>query len=77
MVRAKFLCTQKAVNVSFKGGAEYASIKFQPVMGGSDENKLFWTYTPSGNLDMSVVNKEAADKFEVGKEYYVDFTQAD
>jgi len=42
-----------------------------------EENKKFGTHTPSGNIYLGIVNREAADQFEVGKAYYVDFTPAE
>lgn len=40
------------------------------------ENKAFWDASPGGSLTLNVVNKAASDQFELGKEYYVDFTPA-
>ena len=70
-VRAKFRCNEK--NQSETGFA----LKFWPVTSGSAENDRFYQYTPGGELTMSTVNDEAAAQFEVGKEYYLDFTPAD
>jgi len=47
-----------------------------PVTGGSEENKTFWQYTPSGSISFSCINTAAVEQFEVGKEYYVDFNPA-
>jgi hypothetical protein len=33
--------------------------------------------TPSGQIELQVVNPEAAKRFEVGKTYYVDFSPAE
>ena len=44
---------------------------------GSDENNTFAKWTPSAELVMSVTNPALAGKFEVGQEFYVDFTKAD
>lgn len=41
-----------------------------------DENSKFFKASPSGKIELSVVNPEAAAQFEVGKEYFVDFTPA-
>lgn len=38
------------------------------------ENKRFWDATPSGSIQLGVVNQAAWDQFQIGKEYYVDFT---
>jgi len=65
-VRAKFECTS----------AEHGEIKLQPVYGESEENKKFFEATPGGSINLSIVNEAASSQFEVGKEYYVDFTEA-
>jgi hypothetical protein len=55
---------------------ECQNIKLSAVCGNSDENKQFFASTPSGQLQLGTVNVEAAAKFELGKEYYIDFTPA-
>lgn len=70
-VRAKF----KVVKVTeTEGGLKTANL--QPVMGGSDENKEFFKWTPTGAIDLGTMNPAAADQFTPGKEFYVDFTPA-
>lgn len=51
-----------------------ASVLLQPVTGGSKENESFYRYTPGGKIELSTVNKAAAEQFVPGKEFYVDFT---
>lgn len=70
-VRAKFRCNEKNQNESGY------SLVFWPVTAGSPENDAFYRYTPAGKLEMSTINHDAAAGFEVGKEYYLDFTPAD
>ena len=53
-----------------------ATVKMTPVINGSEENKRFYRWTPGGNILLATINKAAADQFEPGKEYYVDFTPA-
>ena len=43
---------------------------------GSDENNTFARWTPSADLQMSVANPALFDAFEVGQQFYVDFTEA-
>lgn len=70
-VRAKFVVDSITQH---RGGK---SVVLVPVTSGSDENKSFWKYTPSGKLEMFMnEGVEAADAFAVGQEYYLDFTQA-
>ena len=70
MVRAKFTCSRNE-----KQG-ESMRLEFTPVFTGSEENKNFFKWTPGGKIELQVVNPEAAEKFELGKEYFVDFTPA-
>ena len=43
---------------------------------GSEENKEFFKWTPGGTVQFNVMNLAAAANFEIGKEYYLDFTPA-
>lgn len=55
------------------------TIHASPVYGNGDpnhENTKFWTATPSGSLELGMINEETAKLFEIGKEYYVDFSDA-
>lgn len=75
MVRAKFKVTQ--LNLSHDGYSVSTTLMLVPVTTGSEENKTFYKYTPGGSISLSVVNEEAVKQFELGKEYYVDFTKAE
>lgn len=46
---------------------------------GTDENNSYARWTPTADMHMVINNPNLMDKFEVGQEYYVDFTlsQAD
>jgi hypothetical protein len=70
MVRAKFKVESITEN------SDNCSIKLSPVTVGSKENEEFYKWTPSGNIELNVLKKETANKFVVGKEYYIDFTEA-
>lgn len=73
-IKAKFLC----IGVLDNPSAEQKSVSFMPVVSGSDENKSFAKYTPSGNMQLSVsYDTVAAEAFEEGKEYYLDIYAAD
>ncbi len=86
MVRAKFVCTGVTVekgNTSWhykEGNTEaldVVTVRMQPVVLGSDENKEFFASTPSGSIEMRILRPEAVDWFVMGREYYVNFTGAD
>ena len=74
-VRAKFyvksinhLYTQTPDNVC-------AEIKLSAAYGKDNES---WSkYTPSGEISMTITNPAAIDRFELGKQYYVDFVPAE
>lgn len=81
-VRAKFVCNSITItNTSQYDSASgkynimpLKSYKFYPVTSGSDENKAFFSSTPTGSVELGTVNP--AVEFEIGKEYYLDFTPA-
>ena len=70
-IRCKFVCTKK------EESDRCASILMVPVYSGSEENKKFFESTPSGGIELGVVNPEAAKQLEEGKEYYIDITPAE
>lgn len=59
--------------VAFEGGV---NVTLQPVMSGSEENKSFSTYTPSGRLEMSITNPHALEFFKEGNEHLINFNNA-
>lgn len=86
-VRAKFRCDEivHTLNSLWDDQLKQSiptparSIKMSPVYGNGDpshENTKFWNASPGGRLELNVVNAAAAAGFEVGEEYYVDFTPA-
>lgn len=68
MVRAKFYCN--SITHEFNNGT---TVVLHPVTNGSEENKNFYQWTPSGNITLNVVKRSTSESFEIGKEYYVDF----
>ena len=92
MVRAKFKFVSYTTDLytRIKVGMKYSdpdsletvetrTLKFSPVYGNGDpehENTKFWSSTPSGHLELGTVNPEAWKHFELGKDYYLDFTPA-
>lgn len=76
-VRAKFYVVEITRRKHWDRGAEVQSIKLQPVSGdGSPENKAFYEATPAGSIELATVNEETGRRFEIGQEFYVDFTPA-
>lgn len=86
-VRAKFKVTQFTSNQhnkynhetgKYDGAIEMRTIHLQPVMSSEEgsENKKFWDASPSGEIRLGTINPQAWAYFELGKEYYIDFTKA-
>lgn len=78
MMRAKM----KVVSVT-KMSDTQEDLKFSAVCknggypnDGADENNTFALFTPSAELSIIINNPNLIGKFEVGKEFYVDFTEA-
>jgi len=73
-VRCKFRCESKTERLEYgSGGRLLYDFEMSAVSDGSEENKKFFQYTPSGTLKVSSVK---IDTFEVGKEYYLDIIPA-
>jgi hypothetical protein len=75
-VRAKFLCVEKG-EAGYSSQYKTSKLVLVPVTSTSEENKKFFAATPIGKLELGIVNPSAAAQFEVGKEYFVDFTNPD
>ncbi len=73
-MRCKVSCSNKVP--AGKGPEDGFYLSFSPVYTGSEENKEFFKWTPGGTVQFNVMNIAAASKFEVGKEYYLDFSAA-
>jgi hypothetical protein len=71
MTRCKFTCTEVKPY-----GDQGSAVKMEPVYAGSEENKEFFSYTPSGHIELGIINPAAAKQFEPGKEYYIDIQEA-
>lgn len=70
-IRAKFVCTSFAKRMNYDNSKPFLwDYEFSPVTSGSEENKKFYAYTPSGSIKLSSI---IFGQFEVGKEYYLDF----
>lgn len=71
-VRAKFKVSSIEQN-------EWDSIvKMEPVIGSEGENKDFNDATPAGDVRIHIHGDvPAANFFEVGKQYYADFSKAE
>lgn len=71
--RAKFVCIGIEKVIGYGADKFLYTCRFSAVVGGSPENKEFFAATPSGDLKMTV----RSPMFEVGKQYFLDFTPAE
>ena len=69
-LRAKFYVETVATHPT------HTEVELRPVTSGSEENKSFSQYTPSGSLKLTITNPDALGYFVAGKEYYIDFSDA-
>ena len=74
MVRAKFKV--QSYETSLDRGEELRTIKLTAVYDGSPENKEFFRWTPNGSINIGVLNRAAWEQFPLGRELYVDFSDA-
>jgi hypothetical protein len=77
MVRAKMRCVRKASITTTQGygppkPVDVEEVEFVPVSG--PENAEWSRWTPSGSVKMQITNPAVVGAFEVGKDYFVDFT---
>jgi hypothetical protein len=75
-VKAKFICNTVSKHKFNKQDQGSTTVILTPVTHGSEENRDFWKYTPSGNLEMHINNEAAEKYFEPGEEYYLTFEKA-
>lgn len=74
VVRAKFKVNSYETNL--QKNEECRTVKLSAVSDGSEENKRFFKFTPNGQITIGLLTPEAWQQFELGKEYYVDFSPA-
>ena len=61
------------------GKETFETIKMSPVFKSDDpdtEYSKLWRWTPSGSLQLDCLNPAASQYFELGKEYFLEFTKA-
>ncbi len=76
-VRAKFHYSG-IETVDQGNGKRLCTLRFTPVYAPNPEdvNHKFWEATPSGKFELGMVKEEAIKQFELGKDYYLDITEA-
>lgn len=72
MVTSKFKCVS-CVPSDANSPKDGGTVTLEPVIDGSEENKTFYKYTPSGKIVLGTVNPSAYAQFVEGREYLVHF----
>lgn len=73
-VRAKFKVSR--YETSLQNNEELRTVHLSAVYDGSPENKEFFKWTPNGKIEIGMLNESAWRQFPLGREVYVDFTNA-
>lgn len=73
--RAKFECTVVTPPTTVD---EYSGtlVVLNAVTSGSEENERFFKATPNGMIELFIKNDIAAERFSIGREYYIDISPA-
>lgn len=75
-VRCKFKCVKIERSIGWMkgvGNTEVHTAHFQAVIDDSPENAKFYAATPSGTVSVGTIKP---GMFELGQEYYLDFSPA-
>lgn len=75
-VRAKFTCQSVMIDAWKQTHIVLTPVTRETEEPDSEDTK-FWEATPSGEIKIDCANAVAAEMFEPGKKYYVDFSPAD
>lgn len=73
-VRAKFWVQTVQHHHQQDPNAVFATVTMAPVY--DEANKEWSKWTPQGAISISITNPTAVAAFELGKQYFVDFTPA-
>lgn len=73
-VRAKFRCNFIGHLPTSRPEDVCVSVTLNAVYDDGKANREWSKYTPSGEVKMFITNPAAIENFDLGKEYYLDFT---
>lgn len=75
MTRCKFKCDEVSKTKHWDKEKGYLyGVKMSPVTSGSEENKKFFSASPSGQFILGCIHP---DLFDPGKEYFIDISLAE
>lgn len=84
ITRTKFYVVGKESVSNGQGALAGWKVKLSPIWESDAkvdgnavlENRIFSKFTPQGVIELFLTNPVAAERFEAGREYYVDFSAA-
>ena len=76
MVRAKFRLSEKK-SLDYGNGPEITLVFTAQYDQSIEEDRRFQKATPTGRFEMRVDNPTALAFFTLGKQYYIDMTEAE
>ena len=74
MIRCKMKVVERKNQMWY--GSEKPTVAVVLTAVTDDANKTWARFTPSGKIELTIDNPEAYDQLELGKTYFVDFTEA-
>ena len=74
MVRCKMKVVERKDQMWYSSEKPMTAVVLTAVSG--EENKTWAKYTPGGKIELSIDNSDAYSYFELGKTYFVDFSEA-
>ena len=74
MVRCKMKVVERKNQLWYQASKPTTAVVLTAV--NDEANKTWAKYTPSGKIELTIDNPDAYDAFELGKTYFVDFTEA-
>lgn len=76
-IRAKMSVSSVTRNADNVGNISSETVTLNAVYGGSDENKQWSKWTPSGSLTLTINNSDAFGRLLPGQFYFVDMIPTD
>ena len=74
-LRAKMRCTSVTSHDAGAGQVNELVTLIAVSKDGSEDNKTWAKFTPSGTLALTITNPEAQARMKPGREYYVDLEE--
>ncbi|MEH2169330.1 MAG: hypothetical protein V7K41_29950 [Nostoc sp.] len=70
-------CKFEVTSLTRYAGIPSVKVELHPAMGQDEEDRKFWKITPTGKIELMIDDSNNVNYFEVGKEYYLDFSEVE